>query len=249
MLPMSERIHEFASAEAVRCLIESGAGRIDRATIDLLLEDYQVDYLPRQSFIARHGEKVQRLILSAYGTCSWSLSNEDGLESIVSFCHSGTWAGITELVDDYPWRADFCAESEVVAISWTHEIISGKLGSNAPFWRFLAGRTINHLAIQFSLTLADRRPLHEKLALLLGLLVDRRAQEIYGSGGQANLSVPLTQERLAAALRCSRQSINQVLADMRKAGIVSTGREHVAILDPVRLMVWGGVSKAGTRNR
>ncbi|MGY0485342.1 winged helix-turn-helix domain-containing protein [Endobacter medicaginis] len=38
------------------------------------------------------------------------------------------------------------------------------------------------------------------------------------------------------------QSVNESLADMRNAGILTTGREHIRILDPEALATWNKAS-------
>lgn len=239
---VTDGMTSFDSPVLVKALLDEQAEYLDASTIQLLLETYRVELFRRQSFIARFGEKAQRLMMLTCGTCSWSISNEDGLESVISFFQPGTWVGITELVDNHAWRADFYAESDVTAVSWPRDVIIDRLGSNASFWRFLAGKSLNPLAVQFCYTLSDRRPLPERLALLLKLLVDRKTGDARAGALRASLLVPLSQDRLAAALRCSRQSVNESLADMRNAGILTTGREHIRILDPEALATWNKAS-------
>lgn len=48
-------------------------------------------------------------------------------------------------------------------------------------------------------------------------------------------SVPVTQRELAEAVGTAREVVVRVLRDLRTAGIVTTHRDHIEILDPIRL--------------
>lgn len=55
----------------------------------------------------------------------------------------------------------------------------------------------------------------------------------YGSVGERGLevSLPLTQEELAAWIGSSREAVAKALRTLREQGVIETGRKHVTILD------------------
>jgi CRP/FNR family transcriptional regulator, cyclic AMP receptor protein len=49
------------------------------------------------------------------------------------------------------------------------------------------------------------------------------------------LTVPVSQRELAEAVGSVREVVVRVLRDLRKSGVISTHRDHIDVLDPVRL--------------
>lgn len=47
--------------------------------------------------------------------------------------------------------------------------------------------------------------------------------------------IELTQEDLASFVGATRVSVNRVLADLERRGVVEVGRRHIVVLDPERL--------------
>jgi CRP-like cAMP-binding protein len=62
---------------------------------------------------------------------------------------------------------------------------------------------------------------------LLDLAADRQAGSL--------LRATATQEELAGAVGTVREIVVRILRDMRREGLVQTGRGHVDLLDPIRL--------------
>jgi CRP/FNR family transcriptional regulator, cyclic AMP receptor protein len=67
-------------------------------------------------------------------------------------------------------------------------------------------------------------------------LLDLASQESRASRGACPvLTVPVSQRELAEAVGSVREVVVRVLRDLRESGVISTHRDHIDILDPVRL--------------
>ena len=71
----------------------------------------------------------------------------------------------------------------------------------------------------------DRRVHHRLLDLV----------ETYGAGGDAPVTIPLTQEQLAQLVGGTRPSVNEVLQRLAAQGLVELGRGRVVVLRPDEL--------------
>jgi CRP/FNR family transcriptional regulator, cyclic AMP receptor protein len=67
-------------------------------------------------------------------------------------------------------------------------------------------------------------------------LLDLASQESRASRGAGSvLTVPVSQRELAEAVGSVREVVVRVLRDLRESGVISTHRDHIDVLDPVRL--------------
>jgi CRP-like cAMP-binding protein len=75
--------------------------------------------------------------------------------------------------------------------------------------------------------------------------VARRLDELIATHGEETsegirIALPLTQEELAGWVGASRESVARALRTLRDAGVISTGRRQVLVLDPPALLKFGG---------
>jgi CRP/FNR family cyclic AMP-dependent transcriptional regulator len=99
---------------------------------------------------------------------------------------------------------------------------------------------VNELVIGF---LANEvRMLNERLLEALYVPVERRVlrrlnelAHLYGRGADGLVEIPLTQEELAGLAGTSRATVNAVLGDTQKRGLVELRRGKTRILDPDQL--------------
>jgi CRP-like cAMP-binding protein len=99
---------------------------------------------------------------------------------------------------------------------------------------------VNELVIGFLTN--EVRMLNERLLEALYVPVERRVlrrlnelAHLYGQDAEGQVEIPLTQEELAGLAGTSRATVNTVLGDAQKRGLVELRRGKTRILDPDQL--------------
>jgi CRP/FNR family transcriptional regulator, cyclic AMP receptor protein len=99
---------------------------------------------------------------------------------------------------------------------------------------------VNELVIGF--LASEVRVLNERLLEALYVPVERRVlrrlselARLYDQGADGLVEIPLTQEELAGLAGTSRATVNAVLGDVQKRGLVELRRGKTRILDPDQL--------------
>jgi CRP/FNR family cyclic AMP-dependent transcriptional regulator len=64
--------------------------------------------------------------------------------------------------------------------------------------------------------------------------VARHLLDLAAEGGP-ELVAPVSQQQLADAVGTVREVVVRVLRDLRRAGVIRTGRDRIVIVDPARL--------------
>jgi CRP-like cAMP-binding protein len=82
-----------------------------------------------------------------------------------------------------------------------------------------------------------------RLAVLLLKLAEEHG--VARPGGGHSIGLPLSQQDLADAIGASRESVARALATFRDAGLVSTGRRAIVVLDAAGLRLRFGVPPDG----
>lgn len=68
-----------------------------------------------------------------------------------------------------------------------------------------------------------------------GVLSQLVAEEVPRGAEEAGVTIHMSQADLAQLAGTSRESVSRFLADLERAGVVRSGRNRVAVLDPARL--------------
>lgn len=90
----------------------------------------------------------------------------------------------------------------------------------------------------WNFAVGEIRMLNERLLEALYLPVDRRVRrrlvdmaELYGAGSRGEITIPLTQEVIAELAGATRPTVNQVLREEERDGVIKLGRGRTVVLD------------------
>lgn len=169
-----------------------------------------------------------------YGVCEGRLRvvtvGVDGREMLFALLGPGTWFGEISMFDDLPRTHDnFCETPCTVAIIQKHAFKA--LLANYPefyphFARLLCTRVRS--AFQFIDSSAGLSLKHQLVKRLLMLTTS------YGQHlpRHTAITLSLSQESLAQMINSSRQTVNQLLRELQKEGLVKLHYGKITIPDP-----------------
>jgi CRP-like cAMP-binding protein len=184
-------------------------------------------YQPGQRVFTR-GEPCWGLGGTLEGSIRVGGTNEEGDESILVFAEPPTWFGEVSIVDEGPMTHDATAERESLVVQVVPAALAALLRAKPERWQDLA----RLLAMKARLLFAA---LEERALLpVSALLVRRLVQMAEGYGGWDDRSARLlaiNQEKLAAMLATSRQTVNQILKELEQQQLVRLGYGGIEILD------------------
>ena len=186
---------------------------------------------PRGSVLFREGEGPTHVLVILTGWVKVSRSALDGREIIIELRGPGDLLGELGLFDEQPRNATATAVAEVAALVIPAGRFRGLLNERGPI-----GVGVLSAVAQKLRQATDRR-----LADGTGDAVTRvcsRLLELAGEFDQtrvASIDWPFTQQELAEWVGISRESVVLVLRDLRRRGLVETGRRTIRLLDPAQL--------------
>jgi CRP/FNR family transcriptional regulator, cyclic AMP receptor protein len=219
----------------VGALAASSLARLPRPTQHRLVAGARTVRVPAGAVTHREGETAQHLELVVDGLVRAFVTAPDGRGLTVRYARRGALIGVVSMyastfrmpagtqavVDadllrlspDVVRRA--AAEDPRVADALLHELADRALG-------FLSGISDGAFT-----TVRQRVARH---------LLDLAAQEARAAAGAPPvLAVRASQRDIADAVGSVREVVVRVLRDLREAGVISTHRDHVEVLDPIRL--------------
>jgi CRP/FNR family transcriptional regulator, cyclic AMP receptor protein len=189
-----------------------------------------VEARPRQQ-VLRAGD--DRAVLVIRGTAKVHASSVSGGEVITALVGPGFSAGLQGVLGRLPGTGDVTSLEPLQALT-----IGGpdlrRLVTSRPE---IAAACLRTLATRLVEADADRArfagtSITQRVALRLLELANLRGR---AEGEAIRVTVPLTQDELAAWSGASRESVAKVLHRMRATGLVATGRRSLTSLDPGRL--------------
>ncbi len=169
------------------------------------------------------------MVVLLSGRVKLSSDSEEGREVVLGIREAGELIGELSAIDGGPRSATITAIDDVEAL-----IVGGE-----DFKAFLAGHP--RVAIVLMEVMAERlRDADRKrvemtagdtTARVISRLVEMARRFGEESGGRTHISLPLTQEELAAWSGSSREAVAKALATLRDRGWIETSRRAVTILD------------------
>ncbi|GAA2625050.1 Crp/Fnr family transcriptional regulator [Streptomyces axinellae] len=201
--------------------------RADRASLVAL--GHEMRFEPRVPLLHQH-EPSSHVLLIRSGWTKVTATASNGYEALLALRGPGDVIGESAALTGHPRSATVTALEPVLAVAVDHD----------RFQRFLTDTPRAALRL-LSLTsdrtrAADRRRLEfasmrvrERFAALLLELARMHGRR---DGDAIELTVPLSKQELAGSIGASREMVNKLLGDLRKRGVVTTGRRSMVILRP-----------------
>ncbi|MCO1580567.1 Crp/Fnr family transcriptional regulator [Crossiella sp. SN42] len=174
------------------------------------------------------GEPSQHVFVVLAGRIRVSTGSVAGREAVLAICGPGEIVGELSAVDGRTRSANVAAVDEVEALV----VPAARLDRLCEQQPRIAWAMLRVVADRLRQT--DRRgeytdgpAAHRAVALLLDLA------EQYGQPVAAGVEIALSisQQQLADTMAISRESLARVLRELRKRGLVDTGRQRITVLD------------------
>ena len=153
--------------------------------------------------------------------------------AVIMDLQPGSWFGADEIFDDIPRHHDvFCASKAVLL----HMPMAGvrQIAIDIPQLSWELGRLIAHKMRLFACFHEDAVFLSAKRRVMRRLLYMHEEHYLHPSPGCALGGRPMTvtHEWLAGTLGLSRQTVQQVLGELREQGIIDINKQRIEVLDP-----------------
>jgi CRP/FNR family transcriptional regulator, cyclic AMP receptor protein len=190
----------------------------------------------KKTVIFHEGQEKEAVFFIKDGMVKTFKTDENGHEHIVSFLKTGDMFPHTGLFhqDPYPATAESIVDTILLAMPVK------------PFEQLLMSTPV--IAVKIMRAMSDKiRELQEKLQELTGHDVQDRGQsfllklsEHYGKvkNGEVHIEIPMTHQDIASTIGTTRETVNRLLNQLRKEGIVDTDRSGFVIHDIEALRNW-----------
>jgi CRP/FNR family transcriptional regulator, cyclic AMP receptor protein len=216
-------------------LAASNLARLPGPALHRLLTRGRLVRVPAGSVTHREGEMTEHVELVVDGLVRVFVTAPDGRSLTVRYARRGALLGVVSM-----YAADFRMPAGIQAV------VDAELLRLWPDVVRRAAAEDPHVADALMHELADRvlSFIHEIPGSAFSSvrqrvarhLLDLASQESRTSrGARLVLTVPVSQRELAEAVGSVREVVVRVLRDLRESGVISTHRDHIDILDPVRL--------------
>ncbi len=174
-----------------------------------------------------------RLLLLVRGTVKAHLVTDDGDEVITAIQGPGHAAGLLHVLGHAEIGVDITSLEPIDALTVSGPEFRSLLEQRSSI---MAG-CLRTVASQHAAANAERARfagtcISQRVASRLLELATRWGQP---DGDRVHITLPLTQEELAAWSGASRESVAKVLQAMRASGLLETGRRSLTVLDLPRL--------------
>lgn len=189
----------------------------------------------KNSMVIGNGALIDQLYYLKDGRLRLSKIIPDGSEKIVWYLEKGNLFGEVPFWDKKPMDGIFVAMEECCVYSFTRECIERIILVKYPELtaNMLVGMAnkARVLAIQAS----DITSLKQRVCKLLIYIVEREYGDV--TAGRISCTLGLSQQELAGLLGVHRVTLNHVLTQLKREGIVdSVGKRKVIISDYSRLL-------------
>ncbi len=219
----------------VAALAASNLSRLRRPALQRLLAGARLVRVPAGSVTHREGETAVHLELVVDGLVGLFVTAPDGRSMTVRYARRGALIGVVSMYADgfrMPGGTQAIVDTTVLRLS--PDVVRRAAAEDAhvadAFLHELADRALGfvHEITDSAFTSVRHRVARH--------LLDLASQESRAGGGaRPVLTVPVSQRELAEAVGSVREVVVRALRDLRGSGAISTHRDHIEILDPVRL--------------
>jgi CRP-like cAMP-binding protein len=183
--------------------------------------------------IFHRGDEPGSVFVLVAGRVKFSLLGPHGTEVIVGFAGPGDLVGEIAALDGRPRSATAEAVDAVQALAFTRGAFESFVSSHPDTALLL----VRHLAAR--LRLADEQRLEFAAYDVVGRVARRLVElvEHHGEPGEQGtvITLPLSQDELAAWTASSREAVAKALHLLRELRWVETHRRRIVVLDPQAL--------------
>lgn len=216
-------------------LAASNLSRLRGTALQRLLAGARLVRVPAGSVTHREGETVEYLELVVDGLVRVFVTAPDGRSMTVRYARHGALIGVVSLyADGLRMPAGTQAVLDATVLRLSPDVVRKVAAQDAD----VADALLHELAdrvLSFIHEITDSafNSVRHRVARHL---LDLASQESRAGGGVGPaLTVPVSQQKLAEAVGSVREVVVRALRDLRESGAISTHRDHIEILDPVRL--------------
>lgn len=198
---------------------------------------------PKKAKIFHEGGEKEAVYFIKEGLVKTFKTDENGHEQIMSFLKRGEMFPHTGFFHEepYPATAEAIVDTALLAIPVR------------AFERMLLGTP--SIAVKIMRVMSEKiRELQGKLQELTGQDVQDRGQsfllklaEYYGTSkdGEIRIAIPMTHQDIANVIGTTRETVNRLLNQLRKEGILDADRNGFVIYDLEGLRRWRGKAAEG----
>lgn len=195
-----------------------------------LVEIAYVRHLPDRARLYAKGDAPDGMYAVIKGCVRASSSTADGREALLALFEEGCWFGESSLLEGMPraYQADAQGDCELLVIP--RERLNGLLDAHPALYRYFIPFLCQRIRLS-TLLLQDNAllSLEERLASRLLLLAQNFLQ---GGTDAPRHTLKLSQESLSQMLGTSRQSINKVLKEWERSGLIELHYGSISLCDP-----------------
>jgi CRP-like cAMP-binding protein len=226
------------STATVDPLMLAPFAHLGAGTCDLLCHLATLYHLKAREALFCQGDEAHSFYIVAEGGVRLVEYTSDGGAVALKLYGPGEIFGLLAVSGAYPYPATAEAIDDSVIIGWR--------GSDA---RELVKRCPDFGLILIDGLVSHVHQAHTKIRHLSADRVDRRIirallhyADKFGSErfGEVSIDVPLTQQALAEYTNTTVETVNRTLKMLERQGLIRCGRQHVDVLEPVKLMYMAG---------
>jgi CRP/FNR family transcriptional regulator, cyclic AMP receptor protein len=197
-----------------------------------LLASSRVVVLAAGDSVFRRGDPSDGIYCVISGAVRFGAVTRSGRESVVALAEAPQWFGEIALFDGGARTHDAWADTTSTLLHLPLRHLTRILADEPRGWHYIGRLLVQKLRIALSL-LEDMalEPPATRLARCLVNLLDGYGQR----QAEPPYRVRVSQERLGTMLSLSRQTVNELLAQLEREKIIQCQRGVVRILDPTRL--------------
>jgi CRP/FNR family cyclic AMP-dependent transcriptional regulator len=222
-------------ADLRAAVLKSNLHDLPLDVVEELLTDAVRVKIPAGSVTHREGEPAPHLELVITGVVRGFVTAPDGRTMTVRYCRPGALIGAVSLFATrftMPAATQALVDAELLRLS--PAVVRRAVARDARVAQaFLSELSERVLSFVYEIPGSSFATVRQRVARHL---LDLAAQPRSGRKAVDELVVPITQQELADAVGTVREVVVRVLRDLRRDGVVRTGRACIVILDPARLV-------------
>ena len=229
-------------------LAASSLAGVPAPAIRGLLTQARLVTVPAGSLTHREGETSEHLELVVDGLVRVFVTAPDGRSLTVRYARRGALIGVVSLyAEGFRLPAGVQAVVDATLLRLSPDVVRRAAATDVRVAQALMHELADR-ALSFLHEIPDGvfTTVRQRVARHL---LDLASHEVRASRGTSRtLMVHVSQREIAEAVGTVREVVVRVLRDLREKGIISTHRDHIDILDPIRLSrERGGTSVADER--
>jgi CRP/FNR family cyclic AMP-dependent transcriptional regulator len=216
-------------------LAASNLARLPAPALHRLLTRARFVRVPAGSVIHREGETAEHLELVLDGLVRGFVTAPDGRSLTVRYARRGALIGAVSMyATGFRTPAGIQAVVDAEVLRLCPDVVR-RAAAEDPLVADALMRELADRAVSFIHEITDGAftTVRQRVARHLLDLASQESRATRGTG--TVLAVPVSQRELADAVGSVREVVVRVLRDLRESGVISTHRDHIDILDPVRL--------------